>query len=158
MYAIHLSRSSLFCAQAARRSGERGLISVACKGRAATNPAPAAGGHACTSGHQDGKEAPCPLLAPVVSKAFPPWYAGRRAPAFSRNAWAKPGRSEAGLRTSAQSVRTRGISKATPSGWQTSRHAGQSLRHPRGPLLPPSPEKNRPGRPCGAWLPRKKTL
>lgn len=100
----------------------------------------------------------CPPLAPIVSRAFSSWYAGRRAPAFSRNAWAKPGRSEAGLRTSAQSVRTRGISKATPSGWQTSRHAGQSLRHPRGPLLPPSLKKIGRAAPVGAWLPRKKTL
>lgn len=41
MYAIHLLRSSLFCAQAVRRSGESGLISVACRGRSAMNPAPA---------------------------------------------------------------------------------------------------------------------
>lgn len=126
------------------------------QGPVATKSAPAAGEHACTSGHQDGKEAPCPLLAPVVSKAFPPWYAGRRAPAFSRNAWAKPGRSEAGLRTSAQSVRTRGISKATPSGWQTSRHAGQSLRHPRGPLLPPSLKKIGRAAPVGLGYREKK--
>lgn len=77
---------------------------------------------------------------------------------LSRNAWAKPGRSEAGQHTSAQSVRARGISKATPSGWQTSRHAGQSLRHPRVRSFRPSLQKNRLGRLCGAWLPRKKTL
>lgn len=127
------------------------------QGPVATKSAPAAGEHACTSGHQDGKEAPCPLLAPVVSKAFPPWYAGRRAPAFSRNAWAKPGRSEAGLRTSAQSVRTRGIpGPCLPAG---NPHATPDKA--RGiPGSSPSaiPEKNRPGRLCGAWLPRKKTL
>lgn len=128
------------------------------QGPVATKSAPAAGEHACTSGHQDGKEAPCPLLAPVVSKAFPPWYAGRRAPAFSRNAWAKPGRSEAGLRTSAQSVRTRGIpGPCLPAG---NPHAtpdkargipgGRSFRHPL--------KKIGRAAPVGAWLPRKKTL
>lgn len=115
-----------------------------------------AGGHTCTSDRQDG--ASCPPLAPVVSKAFPPWYAGRRAPAFSRNAWAKPGRSEAGLRTSAQSVRTRGIpGPCLPAG---NPHAtpdkargipgGRSFRHPL--------KKIGRAAPVGAWLPRKKTL
>ena len=75
---------------------------------------------------------------------------------LSRKAWAKPDRSEAGLRTSAQSVRTRGISKATPSGWQTSRHAGQSLRHPRGPLLPPSLKKIGRAAPVGLGYREKK--
>lgn len=101
------------------------------QGPVATKSAPAAGEHACTSGHQDGKEAPCPLLAPVVSKAFPPWYAGRRAPAFSRNAWAKPGRSEAGRHSNALPARTQGHPRAVSSGRQPSRHAGQSPWHPR---------------------------
>lgn len=42
-------------------------------------------GHACTSDRQDG--APCPPLSPVVSKAFSPCHAGRRAPAFPERLW-----------------------------------------------------------------------
>lgn len=157
MYAIHLPRSSLFCAQATRRSGEKSLISVACKGRSATKPAPAAGEHACTSGHQDGKEAPCPLLAPVVSKAFSPWYAGRRAPAFpERLRESKAAPNQAGTATPCPPGH-RGIpGPCLPAG---NPHATPDKA--RGiPGSSPSaiPEKNRPGRPCGAWLPRKKTL
>lgn len=76
---------------------------------------------------------------------------------LSRNICGKAGRSEAGLRTSAQSVRTRGIpGPCLPAG---NPHATPDKA--RGiPGSSPSaiPEKNRPGRPCGAWLPRKKTL
>lgn len=70
----------------------------------------------------------------------------------------KQGRSESGRHTNALTVRTQGHPWAVSSGWQPSRHAGQSPRHPRVLSFRPSPEKNRPGRPCGAWLPRKKTL
>ena len=114
------------------------------------------------SGKQKGMLAPVtarmgPPLAPVVSKAFSPWYAGRRAPAFPER-----------LRESKAAPNQAGIATPCPSG-----HRGIP-----GPCLPagnphatpdkargipgssPSaiPEKNRPGRPCGAWLPRKKTL
>lgn len=127
------------------------------QGPVATKSAPAAGEHACTSGHQDGKEAPCPLLAPVVSKAFPPWYAGRRAPAFpERLQESKAAPNQAGIATPCPSGH-RGIpGPCLPAG---NPHATPDKA--RGiPGSSPSaiPEKNRPGRPCGAWLPRKKTL
>ena len=118
------------------------------------------------SGKQDDIPAPvtarvgrssCPPLAPVGSRAFSPWYAGRRAPAFPER-----------LRESRGAPKQAGIPTPCPPG-----HRGIP-----GPCLPagnphatpdkdrgipgssPSaiPEKNRPGRPCGAWLPRKKTL
>lgn len=157
MYAIHLPRSSLFCAQAARRSGESGLISVACRGRSATNPAPASRRHTCTSDRQDGEvvmsaarsdcfQSVFPLVCRQASSCFPGMPAG------------KQGRSEAGWYTNALPARIQGHPRAVSFGRQPSRHAGQSPWHPRVLSFRPSPEKNRPGRPCGAWLPRKKTL
>ena len=157
MYAIHLPRSSLFCAQAARRSGESGLISVACKGRSATNPAPASRRHTCTSDRQDGEvvmsaarsgcfQSVFSLVCKQASSGFPGTPAG------------KSGRSEAGRHSNALPARThRGIpGPCLPAG---NPHATPDKA--RGiPGSSPSaiPEKNRPGRPCGAWLPRKKTL
>ena len=157
MYAIHLPRSSLFCTQAARRSGERGLISVACRGRSATNPAPASRRHTCTSDRQDGEvvmsaarsdcfQSVFPLVCRQASSCFPGMPAG------------KQGRSEAGRHSNALPARThRGIpGPCLPAG---NPHATPDKA--RGiPGSSPSaiPEKNRPGRPCGAWLPRKKTL
>lgn len=157
MYAIHLPRSSLFCAQAARRSGESDLISVACKGRSAMNPAPASGGHARTSDRQDGEvvmsaarsgcfQSVFPLVCRQASSSFPGTPAG------------KQGRSESGRHSNALPVRIQGASLGRLLRPAPSRHAGQSPWHPRGLSFRPSPEKNRPGRPCGAWLPRKKTL
>ena len=70
----------------------------------------------------------------------------------------KQGRSESGRHSNALPVRIEGHPRAVSSGRQPSRHAGQSPWHPRVLSFRPSPEKNRPGRPCGAWLPRKKTL
>ena len=69
----------------------------------------------------------------------------------------KLGRSEAGWYTNALPARIQGHPRAVSSGRQPSRHAGQSPWHP-GSSPSAIPEKNRPGRPCGAWLPRKKTL
>lgn len=157
MYAIHLPRSSLFCAQAARRSGESGLISVACKGRSATNPAPASRRHTCTSDRQDGEvvmsaarsgclQSVFSLVCRQASSSFPGMPAG------------KQGRSESGRHSNALPVRTQGHPRAVSFGRQPSRYAGQSPWQPRVLSFRPSPEKNRPGRPCGAWLPRKKTL
>lgn len=100
----------------------------------------------------------CPPLAPVVSRAFSPWYAGRRAPAFPER-----------LRESKAAPNQAGTATPCPPG-HTGASPGRVFRPatltPRrtkpvaspGPLLPSIPEKNRPGRPCGAWLPRKKTL
>lgn len=99
----------------------------------------------------------CPPLAPVVSRAFSPWYAGRRAPAFPER-----------LRESKAAPNQAGIATPCPSGHRgipgPCLPAGNPHATPdkaRGiPGASPSaiPEKNRPGRPCGAWLPRKKTL
>lgn len=57
-------------------------------------------------------------------------------------------------------------SPGTPAGKQGRSESGRHSNalpariegHPRVLSFRPSPEKNRPGRPCGAWLPRKKTL
>lgn len=96
------------------------------------------------------------LLQLFLKRSFL-WYAGRRAPAFPEC-----------LRESKAAPKQAGIATPCPPG-----HRGIP-----GPCLPagnphatpdkargipgssPSaiPEKNRPGRPCGAWLPRKKTL
>jgi len=118
------------------------------------------------SGKQDDIPAPvtarvgrssCPPLAPVVSRAFSPWYAGRRAPAFPEC-----------LRESRVAPKQAGIPTPCPPGYRgipgPCLPAGNPHATPdkdRGiPGSSPSaiPEKNRPGRPCGAWLPRKKTL
>ena len=125
------------------------------QGPVATKSAPAAGGHACTSGHQDGKEAPCPLLAPVVSKAFSPWYAGRRVPAFPeclRESWGAP--------------KQAGISTPCPPGYRASpgrvfRPATFTPRRTKtvaspGPLLPPSLKKIGRAAPVGLGYREKK--
>lgn len=157
MYAIHLPRSSLFCAQAARRSGERGLISVACKGRSATNPAPASRRHTCTSDRQDG-DVVMSAARSGCFQAFSPWYAGRRAPAFPeclRESMAAP--KQAGTATPCPP----GHTGASPG--RVFRPATFTLRRTKpvaspGPLLPPSLKKIGRAAPVGAWLPRKKTL
>ena len=158
MYAIHLPRSSLFCAQAARRSGERGLISVACKGRSATNPAPASRrtclhqwppgweGSAMPTARASCFQSVFSLICRQASSSFPGTPAG------------KQGRSESGRHSNALPARIQGHPRTVSSGRQPSRYAGQSPWQPRVLSFRPSPEKNRPGRPCGAWLPRKKTL
>lgn len=118
------------------------------------------------SGKQDDIPAPvtarmerslCPPLAPVGSRAFYPWYAGRRAPAFPEC-----------LRESKAAPKQAGIPTPCPPGYRGIPGPCLSAGNPhatpnkaRGiPGSSPSaiPEKNRPGRPCGAWLPRKKTL
>ena len=157
MYAIHLPRSSLFCAQAARRSGERGLISVACKGRAATNPAPASRRHTCTSDRQDGEVAMSAARSDCFQSVFP-LVCRQASSGFPGTPAGKSGRSEAGRHSNALPARThRGIpGPCLPAG---NLHATPDKA--RGiPGSSPSaiPEKNWPGRPCGAWLPRKKTL
>lgn len=157
MYAIHLLRSSLFCAQAVRRSGESGLISVACRGRSAMNPAPAS---RMTYLHQR-----------------PPGWRGRH---VRRSLRLLPERFLLGMQAGELRLSRNACRKARPlrirlaqqrparqdtgaSPNRVFRPATFTLRRTKpvaspGPLLPPSPEKNRPGRPCGAWLPRKKTL
>lgn len=99
----------------------------------------------------------CPPLAPVVSRRF---LLGMQTGKLrlSRNAAGKHGRSEAGRHSNALPAKThRGIpGPCLPAG---NLHATPDKA--RGiPGSSPSaiPEKNRPGRPCGAWLPRKKTL
>lgn len=86
------------------------------------------------------------LVCRQASSSFPGMPAG------------KHGRSEAGRHSNALPARThRGIpGPCLPAG---NPHATPDKA--RGiPGSSPSaiPEKNRPGRPCGAWLPRKKTL
>lgn len=100
----------------------------------------------------------CPPLAPVVSRAFSPWYAGRRAPAFPerlQESMAAP--NQAGIATPCPSGH-RGIPgpclpagklHATP-GKACGIPGGRSFRHPL--------KKIGRAAPVGAWLPRKKTL
>lgn len=158
MYAIHLPRSSLFCEQAARRSGERGLISVACKGRAATKPAPASRrtclhqwppgweGSAMPTARSGWFQSVFSLVCRQASSGFPGMPAG------------KHGRSEAGRHSNALPVRTQGHPRAVSSGRQPSRYAGQSLRHLRGRSFRHPLKKIGRAAPVGAWLPQKKTL
>lgn len=97
----------------------------------------------------------CPPLAPVVSRAFSPWYAGRRAPAFpERLRESKAAPNQAGTATPCPP----GHTGASPG--RVFRPATLTPRRTKPVASSPSaiPEKNRPGRPCGAWLPRKKTL
>lgn len=127
------------------------------QGPVATKPAPASGGHARTSDRQDGEgvmfaarsgclQSVFSLVCRQASSSFPGTPAG------------KQGRSESGRHSNALPARThRGIpGPCLPAG---NPHATPDKA--RGiPGSSPSaiPEKNRPGRPCGAWLPRKKTL
>lgn len=101
---------------------------------------------------------PCPPLAPVVSRAFSPWYAGRRAPAFPER-----------LRESQDAPKQAGTATPCPPGHtgaspgRVFRPATFTLRRTKpvaspGPLLPPSLKKIGRAAPVGAWLPRKKTL
>lgn len=109
------------------------------QGPVATKPAPASGGHARTSVRRDGEEAPCPPLAPVVSKAFLPWYAGRRAPAFLEHLWeSKAAPKQAGTATPCPP----GHTGASPG--RVFRPATFTLRRTKpvatpGPLLPSIP-------------------
>lgn len=117
------------------------------------------------SGKQDDMLAPvtarmerssCPPLAPVVSRAFSPWYAGRRAPAFPER-----------LQESMAAPNQAGIATPCPSG-----HTGASPNRvfrpatftPRrtkpvaspGPLLPPSLKKIGRAAPVGLGYREKK--
>lgn len=92
------------------------------------------------SGKQDDIPAPvtarmerssCPPLAPVASRAFSPWYAGRRAPAFPERLQESKAGSESGWHSNALPVRTQGHPRTVSSGRQPSRHAGQRPWHPR---------------------------
>ncbi len=86
------------------------------------------------------------LVCRQASSGFPGMPAG------------KQGRSEAGRHSNALPARThRGI----PGPCLSAGNLHATPDKARGiPGSSPSaiPEKNRPGRPCGAWLPRKKTL
>lgn len=99
----------------------------------------------------------CPPLAPVGSRAFPPWYADRQAPAFPeclRESMAAP--KQAGTATPCPSGH-RGIPGPCLSAGNL--HATpDKARGILGPLLPPSLKKIGRAAPVGAWLPRKKTL
>lgn len=99
---------------------------------------------------------PCPPLAPVVSRAFSPWYAGRRAPAFPEC-----------LRESRGAPKQAGTATPCPPG-----HTGASPDRvfrpatftPRrtktvaspGPLLPPSLKKIGRAAPVGLGYREKK--
>lgn len=97
----------------------------------------------------------CPPLAPVVSRAFSPWYAGRRAPAFPeclRESWGAP--------------KQAGISTPCPPGYRASpgrvfRPATFTPRRTKtvaspGPLLPPSLKKIGRAAPVGLGYREKK--
>lgn len=115
-----------------------------------------AGGHTCTSDRQGG-EVVMSAARSGCFQAFSPWYADRQAPALpERLQESKAAPNQAGIATPCPPGH-RGIpGPCLPAG---NPHATPDKA--RGiPGSSPSaiPEKNRPGRPCGAWLPRKKTL
>lgn len=98
----------------------------------------------------------CPPLAPVVSRAFSPWYAGRRAPAFPER-----------LRESKAAPNQAGTATPCPPG-HTGASPGRVFRPatftPRrtkpvaspGPLLPPSLKKIGRAAPVGLGYREKK--
>lgn len=98
----------------------------------------------------------CPPLAPVVSRAFSPWYAGRRAPAFPER-----------LRESKVAPNQAGTATPCPPG-HTGASPGRVFRPatltPRrtkpvaspGPLLPPSLKKIGRAAPVGLGYREKK--
>lgn len=98
----------------------------------------------------------CPPLAPVVSRAFSPWYAGRRAPAFPER-----------LRESQDAPKQAGTATPCPPG-HTGASPGRVFRPatltPRrtkpvaspGPLLPPSLKKIGRAAPVGLGYREKK--
>lgn len=151
-------RGQVFFARGARRQGGRGLGIRGTKGSA---------DHEAGFSKQEGMglhqqalrwgsggasyPPPCSFLKPSLldreaSQALSPGTPAE-----------KQGRSEAGRRANAPTVRAQGgILGAAPSGWQTSRHAGQSPRHSPVRSFRPSPEKNRPGRPVGLGYRKKK--
>lgn len=98
----------------------------------------------------------CPPLAPVVSRAFSPWYAGRRAPAFPeclRESKAAP--KQAGTATPCPP----GHTGASPG--RVFRPATFTLRRTKpvaspGPLLPPSLKKIGRAAPVGLGYREKK--
>ena len=155
MYAIHLLRSSLFLCTgrpSVRREGPdiRGM----------QGPVSYESG----SGKQDDIPAPvtarmerssCPPLAPVVSRAFSPWYAGRRAPAFpERLQESKAAPKQAGTATPCPPGH-RGIpGPCLPAG---NPHATpDKARGIPGPLLPPSLKKIGRAAPVGLGYREKK--
>lgn len=99
---------------------------------------------------------PCPPLAPVVSRAFSPWYAGRRAPAFPER-----------LRESQDAPKQAGTATPCPPGHtgaspgRVFRPATFTLRRTKpvaspGPLLPPSLKKIGRAAPVGLGYREKK--
>lgn len=159
MYAIHLPRSSLFCKQPSvgtKRGAER------CDGNGPGHyEAGSARGMACVYAIPPkmgvGALCPCLSIAPFfLTRSLLGMQTGKLR--LSRNACGKawPLRSRPAQQRPARQD-TQGHPRAVSSGRQPSRHAGQRPWHP-GSSPSAIPEKNRPGCPCGAWLPRKKTL
>lgn len=97
----------------------------------------------------------CPPLAPVVSRAFSPWYAGRRAPAFPER-----------LRESKAAPNQAGIATPCPPGYRGIPGPCLSAGNPHatpdkargipGPLLPPSLKKIGRAAPVGLGYREKK--
>lgn len=157
MYAIHLPWSSLFCEQAVYRQGEGSLVLWRKRTSSHEDGAGKREGmslHLWTSGWRE--RASCPLLFVPVSWIVSSLTRSRQSSLLG--ACRKALLSGAGRQANALTGRTREHPQGMPSGWQISRHAGQSPRHSRVRSFRPSLQKNRPGRLCGAWLPRKKTL
>lgn len=160
MYAIHLPRSSLFCKQPSvgtKRGAER------CDGNGPGHyEAGSARGMACVYAIPPkmgvGALCPCLSIAPFfLTRSFLGMQAGALQLSWNTYGKARPLRSRPAQQRPARQD-TQGHPRAVSSGRQPSRYAGQSPWQPRVLSFRPSPEKNRPGRPCGAWLPRKKTL
>lgn len=97
----------------------------------------------------------CPPLAPVVSRAFSPWYAGRRAPAFPER-----------LRESMAAPKQAGTATPCPPGYRGIPGPCLSAGNPHatpdkargipGPLLPPSLKKIGRAAPVGLGYREKK--
>lgn len=98
----------------------------------------------------------CHVRHPLhFSKAFPPWYAGRRAPAFP-NTCGKASHAEAGWHGNALTVRTQGASLARVLGLATFTPRCTKPEASPGPLLPPSLKKIGRAAPVGLGYREKK--
>ena len=157
MYAIHLPWSSLFCEQAVYRQGEGSLVLWRKRTSSHEDGAGKREGmslHLWPSGWRERASCPLPFVPVswIVSSLArppvpPPWGLRKGATLQSRAAGKRSDRQDSGASTGpcppagkfhVTLDKAHGIPGAAPS------------------VLPL--QKNRPGRLCGAWLPRKKTL
>lgn len=157
MYAIHLPRSSLFCEQAVYRQGEGSLVLWRKRTSSHKDGAGKREGmslHLWPSGWRERAFCPLPFVPVpwIVSSLTRP----RQSPLLGACGKALLSVRAAGKRSDRQdSGASTGVH---PSSGKFHATLGKAHGIPgSAPSVLPL-QKNRPGRLCGAWLPRKKTL